>query len=100
MPDGSETERRMAQLLALPLFQALTEDLPKVLRFEVELCCDAARMKADAFAPWDGKPPRASYVRFQSLRPDEVLIRQGDITTEFFVVLSGLIIAQRAEPGE
>jgi Fe-S-cluster-containing dehydrogenase component/CRP-like cAMP-binding protein len=83
----------MEQLMALPLFQGLAEDLAQVLRFEVELCCDPAKMPAEV-------TPRPSYVRFQTFEPEEVLVRQGDVTTEFFAVLSGLITAQRAEPGE
>lgn len=84
-------EAQLKQLLALPLFALLDEDLVDALQFEAKLSAQPTGVAPDT-------PQRPGYVRFEHFEADEILINQGDFTTRFLVVLDGMVSALRVEP--
>ena len=79
-----DPERVVAALLAVPLFEKLDDDGREMLAFEARLGLGSETIP-------DDMPQRTAYVRFVDLDADAELVREGDLTTEFTVVLSGAV---------
>lgn len=79
-------------LLATPLFEGVDKKLLDGVRKE-------AAITAGTFEWAAGVPRRAGFVRFVDVAPGEPIVRQGDLTTDFFVVLSGRVEAVQARHG-
>lgn len=89
MPDTADP---VQELLATPLFADVGEEGLDAVRTE-------AAITAGRHAFGDGVAPRAGFVRFQTLQDGEEVVRQGELTTELFVVLSGQLEAVFARAG-
>ncbi len=79
-------------LLATPLFADVDKKLLEAVRKE-------AAITAGTFEWAAGVGKRAGFVRFVSLTEGEDVVRQGDLTTELIIVLSGRIEAIAARAG-
>ena len=79
-------------LLAMPLFADVDKKLLEAVRKE-------AAITAGTFEWSAGVSKRAGFVRFLSPRTGEDVVRQGDLTTELMVVMSGRIEGIQARPG-
>ncbi|MEO6596731.1 MAG: cyclic nucleotide-binding domain-containing protein [Planctomycetota bacterium] len=86
------TKDAIDQLLALPLFADVDKKLLEGVRKE-------AAITAGTFEWTPGVAVREGFVRFVTLGHGEDIVRQGDLTTELIVVLSGRIEAVLARPG-
>lgn len=80
MPRLDDPEYIKAQLKALPLFKTVSETIWSAGQRTFE---DAIRL---------------GRLRFRYSPSGEVVVRQGDMDTEFFVVLEGMATAYRSEP--
>lgn len=69
-------------LLATPLFAGVADELLDAVRTEAAIAAGTHEWPANVAA-------RAGFVRFQSLQDGGEIVRQGDLTTELIVVLSG-----------
>lgn len=80
-------------LLATPLFADVDKKLLDGLRKE-------CAMTAGTFEWPPGVARRDGFVRFVELRDGEVVVGQGDLTTQFVVVLAGSVAAIQARAGQ
>ena len=79
-------------LLATPLFVDVDKKLLEAVRKEAAI--------TDGTFEWaPGVARRAGFVRFVDFEAGEAIARQGDLTTELLVVLSGRVEAVQARPG-
>ncbi len=79
-------------LLATPLLEGVGDELLDAVRAEAAITAGTWQWPA-------GVAPRAGFVRFQTLQDGEEIVRQGDLTTELIVVLSGQIEALQSRGG-
>ncbi|HEX5053227.1 MAG TPA: cyclic nucleotide-binding domain-containing protein [Planctomycetota bacterium] len=86
------TKAAVDELLALPLFADVDKKLLEGVRKE-------ASITAGTFEWAPGVARREGFVRFVALEDGQDIVRQGDLTTELVVVLSGRIEAVQARPG-
>ena len=79
-------------LLALPLFAAVDDELLGGVRVEAEI--------ADGNYEWEeGATPRDGFVCFRELSDGDVLATQGELTTQFVVVLRGAVQCVQGRAG-
>jgi Fe-S-cluster-containing hydrogenase component 2/CRP-like cAMP-binding protein len=79
-------------LLASPLLEGVGDELLDAVRAEAAI--------ADGTYAWPANvAPRPAFVRLQTLRDGEEVVRQGDLTTELVVVLSGQFEALQSRGG-
>lgn len=79
-------------LLASPLFGEVGDELLEAIRTEAAI--------ADGSFAWaDGVAARPGFVRFQTLQDGDEIVRQGDLTTDLVVVLTGQLEALQARSG-
>ena len=89
-------------LLATRLFADVGEDSLENVRREADIAAGRMEWPEPGAAPgsWPSTlGQRAGFVRFQQLGAGESLVAQGDLTTEFFVVLQGAVEAVQARAG-
>jgi Fe-S-cluster-containing hydrogenase component 2/CRP-like cAMP-binding protein len=79
-------------LLASPLFTGAADETAAAIRTE-------AAIEAGQHELGEGVAPRAGFVRFVSLRDEEEILRQGEMSTHLVVVLTGQLEATQANPG-
>ena len=87
-----DPETLKALLIGHSLFAGLGSRTFKALEFEIRLSCDPKAIP-------ESMPPRPSYIRFFSCGSREVLVPQGELTTELFLLIDGVARASRREPG-
>lgn len=79
-------------LLALPLFADVDDELLGGVRVEAEI--------ADGNYEWEeGATPRDGFVCFRELSDGDVLATQGELTTQFVVVLRGAVQCVQGRAG-
>ncbi|MEC8652263.1 MAG: cyclic nucleotide-binding domain-containing protein [Planctomycetota bacterium] len=79
-------------LLALPLFADVDDELLDGVRLEAQI--------TDANYSWeDGCTPRDGFLRFVQLSEGDVVATQGELTTQFVVVLSGTVQCLQGRTG-
>ena len=88
----SEAADPVEALLATPLFADVADELLDAVRTE-------AAITAGKHAFGDGVAPRPGFVRFVTLQDDQEILRQGDLSTELLVVLSGQMESLFARAG-
>ncbi len=79
-------------LLATPLFAGVGDELLDAVRTE-------AAITGGGYEWPPAVAPRAGFVRFQTLQDGDEIVRQGDLTTELIVVLSGQLESVQARAG-
>lgn len=83
MPEDRMPEDRMVEeLLATAPFDRLDPDGRLDLAYEARLSLGLEQIPSDM-------PQRAAYVRFQTFGPGDVIVHQGELSTEFVVVCQG-----------
>lgn len=82
-------EARLAELLDMPLFSCLSPPSREALAFEIRLLHNPGLIPA-------GFLTRPSYVRFEEFNAGRILLNQGDLGTDLFIVLDGIVSAVRA----
>jgi Fe-S-cluster-containing hydrogenase component 2/CRP-like cAMP-binding protein len=82
----------LEMLLATPLFAGVGDELLDAVRTEAAI--GAGTHEFD-----DAVAKRPGFVRFQTLRDGDDVVRQGDLTTELLVVLAGQMEAVFARAG-